>query len=103
MDSLFKSPVLKYGSLATLQVLSEERKKELTTLFTQAREPLRPLLYFRSPHHYQPHPSVPSLAASTFTFGALLWRYRKFNFLNFSSMKLSSLILVHCWLPHSLG
>jgi hypothetical protein len=24
--------------------------------------------------------AVPSLAASTFTFGALLWRYRKFKF-----------------------
>jgi hypothetical protein len=32
----------------------------------------------------QPHPLVPNLAASTFTFGALSWRYRelKFKFLN---------------------
>jgi hypothetical protein len=28
----------------------------------------------------QPHPSVPNLAASTFTFGALSWRHRELKF-----------------------
>jgi hypothetical protein len=32
---------------------------------------------------YQPHPLVPSLAASTFPFGALSWRYRELKILNF--------------------
>jgi hypothetical protein len=39
-----------------------------------------PLAELPTPQDCQPHPLVSSLAASTFTFGALLWRYRKFNF-----------------------
>jgi hypothetical protein len=39
-----------------------------------------PLLYFRSPQDCQPHPLVPSLAVTVFTFGALLWRYRELKF-----------------------
>jgi hypothetical protein len=37
-------------------------------------------LYFRSLQDCQFHSLVPSLAASTFTFGALLWRYRQLKF-----------------------
>jgi hypothetical protein len=33
-----------------------------------------------TPQDYQPYPLVPSLAASTFTFGALSWRYRELKF-----------------------
>jgi hypothetical protein len=45
--------------------------------FTPAIFPLSPL---PTPRDYQPHPLVPSLAASTFTFGALSWRYRELKF-----------------------
>jgi hypothetical protein len=45
----------------------------------RARERFTPL-YVRSPQDSQPHPLVPRLTASTFTFGAL-WRwYREFKF-----------------------
>jgi hypothetical protein len=39
-----------------------------------------PLSELPTPQDYQAHPLVPSLAASTFTFGALSWRYRKLKF-----------------------
>jgi hypothetical protein len=35
-----------------------------------------PLSELPTPQDYQPHPLVTSLAASTFTFGALSWWYR---------------------------
>jgi hypothetical protein len=51
---------------------------------TRARDPFTPAIFplaqLATPQDCQPHPLVPSLAASTFTFGALLWRYRKFKF-----------------------
>jgi hypothetical protein len=49
-------------------------------LHPRVRETASPPLYFHSPQDCQPHPLVPTLAASTFTFGALWWRYREFKF-----------------------
>jgi hypothetical protein len=45
---------------------------------TKVTYPLQPRA--PTPQDYQPHPLVPNLAASTFTFGALLWRYRELKF-----------------------
>jgi hypothetical protein len=66
--------------------LDRSNTKVTYPLQPPARETASPPLYFRSlpelptPQDYQPHPSVPSLAASTFTFGALSWRYRELKF-----------------------
>jgi hypothetical protein len=49
----------------------------LGTVVTPAIFPLSGL---PAPQDYQPHTLVPSLAASTFTFGALSWRYRELKF-----------------------
>jgi predicted permease len=45
----------------------------------RARETASPPLYFHSPQDCQPHPLVPTLAASTFTFGAISWGYLRFS------------------------
>jgi hypothetical protein len=54
---------------------------------TRARDRFTPAIFplFALPtrQDYQPHPLVPSLAASTFLFGALSWRYRELKILNF--------------------
>jgi hypothetical protein len=54
---------------------------------TRARDRFPPAMFplFALPtrQDYQPHPLVPSLAASTFPFGALSWRYPEFKILNF--------------------
>jgi hypothetical protein len=51
---------------------------------TRARDRFTPAIFplsqLPTPQDYQPHPLVPNLAASTFTFGALLWRYRELKF-----------------------
>jgi hypothetical protein len=52
---------------------------------TRARDRFTPAIFplsaLPTPQDYQPHILVPSLAASTFTFGALSWRYRELKFL----------------------
>jgi hypothetical protein len=62
----------KLGSLFARCVRFEKlNKSDLPPSTARARE-LQPPAIFPL--------AVPSLAASTFTFGALLWRYRKFKF-----------------------
>jgi hypothetical protein len=60
--------------------VSKKQRKVNYPLQPRARETASPQLYFRSLQDCQPHPLVPRLAASTFTFGALWWRYREFKF-----------------------
>jgi hypothetical protein len=71
----------KLGSLFARCVRFEKLNKN-----DHPRQPVSPPLYFRfpselpTPQDCQPHPLVPNLAASTFTFGALSWRYRELKF-----------------------
>jgi hypothetical protein len=65
--------------------VSKNQTKVTYPLQPRAREPASTPRYISArrvanSQDCQPHPFVPSLAASTFTFGALLWRYRKFKF-----------------------
>jgi hypothetical protein len=66
--------------------VSKNQTKLPTPSTTRARARFTPAIFplaeLPTPQDYQPHPLVPSLTASTFTFGALLWRYRELN-LNF--------------------
>jgi hypothetical protein len=75
----------KLGSLFARCVRFEKLNKSVPPLQPRAREPALPPLCFRSqscqtPQDHQPHPLVPSLAAGTFTFDALSWRYRELKF-----------------------
>jgi hypothetical protein len=59
--------------------VSKNQTKKSPTPFNHPRErPFTPAIFplsaLPTPQDYQPHPLVPSLAASTFTFGALSWR-----------------------------
>jgi hypothetical protein len=65
--------------------VSKNQTKVTYPLQLRARKPastpaIFPLAEFTTPQDYQPHPLVPNLAASTFTFGALSWRYRELKF-----------------------
>jgi hypothetical protein len=65
--------------------VSKNQTKVTYPLQPRTRNPALPPLYFRSPccqllQECQPHPLVPNLAAGTFTFGALSWRYRELKF-----------------------
>jgi hypothetical protein len=57
--------------------VSKNQTKVNYPLQPHARDTASPPLFFRSPQDCQPHPLVPTLAASTFTFGAISWRYRE--------------------------
>jgi hypothetical protein len=54
---------------------------------TRARDRFTPAIFplsaLPTPQDYPPYPLVPSLAASTFTFGALSWWYRELKIFNF--------------------
>jgi hypothetical protein len=65
----------KLGSLFARCVRFEKLNKSDLPPSTTAREPASTPAIFPLAE-----PLVPSLAASTFTFGVLLWRYRKFKF-----------------------
>jgi hypothetical protein len=54
-------------------------KSDLPPSTTRA-SPFHPRYISAFQQRCQPHPSVPNLAASTFTFGALSWRYRELKF-----------------------
>jgi hypothetical protein len=60
--------------------VSKKQTKVNYPLQQRARETASPPLYFRSLQDCQPHPLVPTLAASTFAFGAISWRYRGLKF-----------------------
>jgi hypothetical protein len=86
-------------------------KNQTKTTRARARFTLAifPLSQLPTPQDYQPHPLVPSLAASTSTFGALSWRYRelKFKFLNwvttvFFSQLFRQFRILNCNLSDSL-
>jgi hypothetical protein len=81
-------------------------KQKCSTPFNRPREPVSSPLSFRfstastTRQEYQPHPLVPSLAASTFPFGALSWRYWELKILNF---KLGHYNVVTKWLLEVLN
>jgi hypothetical protein len=87
IDSDLTYKFWEYGSLFARCVRFEKpNKTDLPPSTTRARARFTPAIFplaeLPTPQDYQPHPLVPSLTASTFTFGALLWRYRELN-LNF--------------------
>jgi hypothetical protein len=65
-------------------VSKNQTKSDLPPSTTRARDRFTPAIFplslLPTPQDYQPHSLVPSLAASTFTFGALSWRYRDLKF-----------------------
>jgi hypothetical protein len=65
-------------------VSKNQTKSVLPPSTTRARARFTPAIFplseLPTPQDYQPHPLVPNLAASTFTFGALPWRYRELKF-----------------------
>jgi hypothetical protein len=67
----------KLGSLFARCVCFEKLNKSDLPLSTARASPFPPRYLSTFPQRCQPHPSVPNLAASTFTFGALSWRHRE--------------------------